>query len=58
MIQTEREKPKKPKQPTTEEEIKDLKDSLEQKEVIIQGLQGQIDTVQIALDEIIFGGMI
>lgn len=58
MIQIERETQKISKPPTTEEEIKGLKDTLKEKEATINELREQVTIVQVALDELIFGGMI
>lgn len=58
MIQIKR-KTDKPKKPiNTEEEIKQLKEELKAKDIIINELTEQIELVQNAVDEIIFGGEI
>lgn len=44
-----------PKSP--QQEIKELKEQLLEKEAVISDLKEQVDLVQVAIDEIILGGM-
>lgn len=49
----EKDKPKKP----TEARIEELEQQLAEKDKIIANLQDQVDFMQLAVDEIILGGM-
>lgn len=56
MIQIKRKTDKPKKAINTEEEINQLKEELKAKDIVINELTEQMELVQNAVDEIIFGG--
>lgn len=58
MIQVKRKTDKNDRPKTPQEEILELKSELAEKDLLISDLQDQVEFVQLAVDEIILGGML